>query len=332
MSGAGTLTSQRIVLLGTGGTIAGAGGAKANSGLEYVAGTVPVDQLAQGIEVPDGYQLTFEQIAQIDSKDMDFAVWQRLATRCAALIADPEVASVIITHGTDTIEETAFFLHSVLRLNSKPVVLTCAMRPTTAVLADGPQNLQDAIEVATAKDSAGVLVVCAGEVHGAVAVRKAHPYRLNAFESGEMGPVGFIEEGHVRYPLPIAPNQHLLCDLQLVQEQDPTEWPRVEILSSHTGVGTKLVDMLIEERRRGASGAVDGLVIAATGNGSLHADLEEAALRAVDAGIGVWRASRCLNGKIIPTSRDKIEHAGSLYPVKARIALMLSLLGAQRPA
>ncbi|MGB8416498.1 asparaginase [Paraburkholderia sp.] len=321
---------RRIVVLGTGGTIAGAGEGTASSGIEYVAGSVPVERLAYGISVPYGYRLDFEQIAQLDSKDMNFAVWHQLATRCSALVASPEVASIVITHGTDTIEGTAFFLHSVLRLGSKPVILTCAIRPTTAMAADGPQNLQDAIAVATATKSNGDLVVCAGEIHDAVAVRKAHPYRLNAFESGEAGPVGFVEEGTARYVREASHNRDLLCNWDSVADHDPADWPRVEILSNHAGVTGRLVELLIEERRQDSSGGVAGLVIAATGNGSLNVDLEAAAHRAMEAGIPVWRVSRGLNGKIIRTSRDRLPESGGLYPVKARIALMPTLLSGRK--
>src|SRR4051794_9743617 len=127
---------RRVVVLGTGGTIAGKA-ASIGDNIGYTAGQVGVADLLGGIEPPAGVTLVAEQVAQLDSKDMSFEVWQKLAQRCAHWLARPDVAGIVITHGTDTLEETAFFLHSVLAA-TKPVVLTCAMRPATALAPDGP--------------------------------------------------------------------------------------------------------------------------------------------------------------------------------------------------
>jgi L-asparaginase len=320
--------SPRIVVLGTGGTIAGSG-ATAGDNIAYAAGTIAVDALLGGIAAPPGYELLSEQVAQLDSKDMDFAVWQQLTQRCLHWLAQPDVTGIVITHGTDTLEETAFFLHEVLAPHGKPVVLTCAMRPATALSPDGPQNLRDAITVAATPGAAGVVVVCAGEIHDARAVRKAHPYRLLAFDSGDAGPLGYVEEHAVRlvrpWPTHSVPQRQQLAERVL----SCSAWPRVEILTSHAGARSFLIDALIRERLAGSPDAIDGLVLAATGNGTLHHELEPAALRALDAGITVWRASRCLNGTILPKPGDRIRDAGSLSPVKARIALILILLEQQ---
>ena len=131
--------------------------------------------------------LVAEQVAQIDSKDMGFDIWRHLALRCAHWLAQADVAGIVITHGTDTLEETAFFLQAVLA-PAKPVVLTCAMRPATALAPDGPQNVLDAVAVAAAAGARGVVVVCAGTIHGAADVAKQHTYRLDAFSSGDAGP------------------------------------------------------------------------------------------------------------------------------------------------
>src|SRR5690349_5601679 len=187
---------QRVLVLGTGGTIAGRA-ASSDDNIGYVAGQVGVAELLSGIEAPPGIALEAEQIAQVDSKDMEFSIWCALARRCAQALADPAVDGIVITHGTDTLEETAFFLHSVLAA-SKPVALTCAMRPATALSPDGPQNVRDAIAVAATAGAHGVSVVCAGVVHAAVDVQKTHTYRLDAFASGDAGPLGFVEEGQVR--------------------------------------------------------------------------------------------------------------------------------------
>lgn len=315
--------TARVVVLGTGGTIAGrARGAGDNVG--YTAGEVSVSDLIEGLEVP-GVALCAEQVANIDSKDMDARVWQALASRCVHWLAQDEVAGVVVTHGTDTLEETAFFLHEVLAA-SKPVVLTCAMRPASALVPDGPQNLRDAIALAAMPGVQGVTVVCAGTVHGAPDVQKVHPYRVDAFSSGDMGPVGYIEEGRLRQARswPTTPAGQARESMR--KAALAVSWPRVEIVTSHAGAGAALVDLLVREREGGAVEAVQGLVVAATGNGSVHATLEQALLRAEAAGISVVRATRCAFGQIVPGARHALRDAGALSPVKARIALMLSLM------
>ena len=181
--------NKKLVVLGTGGTIAGTA-ATAGDNIGYTAAQVGVAQLL--LAIPALAQmpcvLVSEQVAQIDSKDMSHAVWQALAERASHFLAQPDVQGIVITHGTDTLEETAYFLHAVLPaplLAAKPVVLTCAMRPASAMVPDGPQNLLDACAVALTPGAAGVVAVCAGSVHGAVDVQKQHTYRVDAFSSGD---------------------------------------------------------------------------------------------------------------------------------------------------
>lgn len=317
--------TRRIVVLGTGGTIAGTGD-PGGSNLGYTAGTVAVDALLAGVAAPGGVVLQAEQVAQLDSKDMDFATWHRLLQRCVHWLAQPDVGGLVITHGTDTVEETAFFLHSVLS-SANPVVLTCAMRPATSLAPDGPQNLRDALAVAATPGASGVVLVCAGAIHDAPHVRKDHPYRVDAFGSGDAGPVGYVEEGEVRLVRPWPQPQARIALQQALARGAAGNWPRVEILASHAGATGRLVDLLVQERLQGAPQAVEGLVLAATGNGMLHREVEEAALRAQAAGITVWRATRCANGRVLPDAGAAIPEAGELSPVKARIALMLVLAG-----
>jgi L-asparaginase len=320
---------RRVVVLGTGGTIAGRATA-AGDNIGYTAGQVGVTELLGGIEAPDGIALSAEQVAQVDSKDMSFAIWRTLALRCAHWLAEPDVAGLVITHGTDTLEETAFFLQSVLA-PSKPVVLTCAMRPATALSPDGPQNVRDAIAVASSPGARGVVAVCAGTVHSAFDVQKVHTYRLDAFGSGDAGPVAYVEEGAVRSlrSWPVSPPQ----DARKLFERmtHAARWPHVEIVMSHAEARASLIDVLVRDRRSGAAEPVDGLVLAATGNGTLHLALEEAALRAQAAGIAVVRATRCTQGRILPAPNALLRDAGALTPVKARIALVLELM-ADQPA
>ncbi len=311
---------RRVVVLGTGGTISGRA---ANSGdnIGYTAGEVGVADLLGGIEAPAGVTLAAEQVAQVDSKDMSFAIWRALALRCAHWLAQPDVAGVVITHGTDTLEETAFFLQSVLAPR-KPIVLTCAMRPASALSPDGPQNVRDAIAVAATPDAKGVTAVCAGTVLGAFDVQKVHTYRLDAFDAGDAGPVGYVEEGEVRRVRDWPASEAGAAFGRL--PEDEAAWPRVEIVTSHAGASGALIRALRADGE--AASPLRGLVLATTGNGTLHHALETAALEAQAAGIAVLRATRCTQGRILAKPGDALRDAGALTPVKARIALTLELL------
>lgn len=314
------MSGQKIVVLGTGGTIAGTS-ATAGDNIGYTAAQVGVEQLLGAVP---GFQafvhgtLVTEQVAQIDSKDMDVEVWRALALRCIHHLADPEVRGLVITHGTDTLEETAWFLQQVVD-TCKPLVLTCAMRPATALAPDGPQNLLDALAVAQTPGATGVLVVAAGEIHDALHVQKVHPYRVQAFSSGDAGPVGWVEEGQVRLVQnwPTALAQKALNAIENIAKAP--NWPLVEIVMSHAGASGTLVDALVRE-------GVRGIVVACTGNGTIHQVLEAALLRAQAAGVRVVRSTRCPEGQVIPKRGDQLPDARGLSPVKARISLVLDLL------
>ncbi len=325
---------EKIVVLGTGGTIAGTA-ASSTDNLGYTAAQVGVTQLLAGVpglsKMLAGRSLVSEQVAQIDSKDMSFAVWQQLALRVTQHLAQADVQGVVITHGTDTLEETAYFLHAVLPASqraSKPVVLTCAMRPASSAAPDGPQNLLDAVTVASTPGACGVLAVCAGTVHGAVDVQKVHPYRLDAFNSGDAGSLGYVEEGRVRLvrnwpPAPVDRSQIAIENIAHARH-----WPRVEIVMNYAGASGALVDALRSQgsAQYPAAAPVRGLVVAATGNGTVHHDLEAALLRAQAAGVTVVLATRCASGRVLPTPGDAFPDSQGLSPVKARVALMLALM------
>lgn len=314
--------TEKIVVLGTGGTIAGKAGV-AGDNVGYVAGQVAVQDLLDavpGLIAAAQGPLQVEQVVQIDSKDMAFSVWAALAARCNQLLADPEVRAIVIAHGTDTLEETAWFLHSVLD-TPKPVVLTCAMRPATAIAPDGPQNLLDAMAVATAPGAHGVLVVCAGAIHSARQVQKVHPYRVDAFSSGEAGPLGWIEEGRVRLAQNWAQGQSGWAQYALENIAKETPWPQVEIVMSYAGASGTTVDALVNL-------GVQGLVVAATGNGTIHHALEKALERAQSRNVAVRVSTRCALGQVVPRAQASLPYGYGLSPVKARVALMLELLGA----
>jgi L-asparaginase len=253
----------------------------------------------------------------VDSKDMTFEIWRDLAQRCSHWLAQPDVAGVVVTHGTDTLEETAFLLQAVLA-PAKPVVLTCAMRPATALAPDGPQNLLDAVSLAAWPGARGVVAVCAGTIHGARDVAKRHPYRLDAFGSGDAGPIGYVEERRVRL-LRDWPELVGNAPAQLRKFVQAKRWPRVEIVMSHAGAGGAIVQALLDQ-------GVDGIVVAGSGNGSVHRDLQAALRKAHDAGVTVVRSTRCAEGEVLARPNDVFPHSAGLSPVKARIALMLRLL------
>jgi L-asparaginase len=319
--------SKKVVVLGTGGTIAGRA-SSATDNIGYTAGQVRVDALLSTLpELAESGPLLTEQVAQIDSKDMSFDLWLKLAGRVSHFLAQDDVQGIVITHGTDTIEETAFFLQRVCE-PQKPVVLTCAMRPATALLADGPQNVLDAVTTARWPGASGVVVVCAGKVHAAIDVQKVHTYRLDAFDSGDNGPIATIEEKGLKMVRnwPSAQiNRARVAPEMIAMLPDPAKWPRVEIVMNHAGAGGAIVDAL---RAQG----VQGLVAVGTGNGTLHRDLETALLAAQAAGIAVVRTTRCVGGSILPRQDDRLPHASGLNPAKARIAMMLALMGSGQPS
>lgn len=321
---------EKIVVLGTGGTIAGTARC-ATDNVGYTAAQVGVEMLLQAVpglaQALAGRILVSEQVAQIDSKDMSMAVWQQLALRVTHHLSQADVRGVVITHGTDTLEETAYFLHVVLPASQracKPVVLACAMRPASSTAPDGPQNLLDAVAVATTSGACGVLAVCAATVHGALEVQKIHTYRLDAFNSGDAGPVAYVEEGVVRlvknWPLAVMETAQVAME----KIASVRTWPRVEIVTSYAGASGVLVEALLAPQKTMVP--VQGLVVAATGNGTVHGDLEVALFKAQEHGVRVVRSTRCSNGRVLPAPGNRLPDSQGLSPVKARIALMLALL------
>ena len=313
----------RLVILGTGGTIAGRA-RQAGDNVGYVAGQVGVAELVSAVPALANVRLDVEQVAQIDSKDMGLAVWQALVGRLTAHLQDPSVSAVVVTHGTDTLEETAFVLQSLLQ-PVKPVVLTCAMRPASALVPDGPQNLSDAVAVAQCAGAGGVVVVCAGQVHGARDVAKVHTYRLDAFDSGDAGPLACVEEGEVRSfrPWPSTPPRDARDAELLARFLAADALPRVELVTSHADSDGSVVRALIAQ----AGGRpLRGIVVAGTGNGTVHQALAEALDAAQAQGVRVVVGTRCARGRVVPHPGLAFTDSAGLSPVKARLALALELL------
>lgn len=307
-------TNAVVVVLGTGGTIAGTSAPGQDERL-YTAAQLGVADLLRAVPGLAG-PIECDQVAQLDSKDMDVPTWLQLVDRLQVHLARPEVAGVVVTHGTDTLEETAYFLQRVLA-PAKPVVLTAAMRPATAASPDGPGNLRDAVNVSRDAGAHGVLVVMAGQVFSARGVRKAHTNRLDAFEDGDGGPLGEVADGRVSWHR-APPQDEPLGAARL--PRDPTAWPRVDLVVSHAGVDGALVAALCALGAR-------GLVAVGTGNGTLHHVLADALHAAEVQGVVVWRGTRCARGEVTDKPGE-FPAAGDLAPAKARIELMLALMGA----
>jgi L-asparaginase len=320
--------TEKLVFLGMGGTIAGTA-TSAGDNVGYTAAQDGVHALLESVPglrvVLGGHAALSEQVCQIDSKDLVPADWQLLWQRVMHYLGMDTVAGIVVTHGTDTLEETAYFLSRTVPadlLRSKPLVLTCAMRPASSLTPDGPGNMADAATVALCPGARGVLVVCAGKIHSAAHVQKVHPYRTDAFDSGEAGPVGLVEEGHVRllshWPA-VDTNAGMLAG-------DASNWPRVELLLSHAGATGALVRALLQDRA--GESPLRGIVVAGTGNGTIHQAMEAALRDAQAQGVRVVRVSRCAYGQVVggaPAHRSGVFVAAGLSAVKARIALMLEI-------
>ncbi|MBZ8138876.1 L-asparaginase [Rubrivivax gelatinosus] len=306
--------SRVVALIATGGTIAGTA-ARADDLVGYDAGALSAEQLIAALPALAGQALETFTLARLDSCDMDHATWALLRRELQSRLARPEVAGVVVTHGTDTLEETAWFLHRTLDA-AKPVVLTAAMRPASAPSPDGPQNLLDAVRLAREPGARGVLVAFGGKVFAGADLRKLHGWRVDAFSAGDAGPVAVFEDGGLRrfrdWPAP-------LLHAAPVGDVAPAAWPRVEIVTSHAGASGRIVDALVAD-------GVHGLVIAGTGNGTLHHTLRDAAVRAQAAGVAVVRASRCLAGGVVGSAEAGLPHHGAATPAQARIELMLDLM------
>lgn len=324
-----------LQLFATGGTIAGVA-SNSHSSVHYQAAALPVTALLEAVpalqQLPA--RIRAEQLLAKDSKDLEPEDWLTIARAVQNALQDPEVVGIVITHGTDTLEETAWFLHRSLPPSPKPVVLVSAMRPATALGADGPQNLWDACCAALSEIS-GVVCVAAGTVHSAELVQKQQPYRIPAFSSGEAGPLAWVEEGRVVWAAQagftaaqrLSPNtsndatdlmsrghyQALLSSAQLPPA------PSVAWVTSHAGFEAKQIEAL-------QAVGFDGVLVAGTGNASLHHRLQAALDVAADAGMAVAITSRCSQGHIVLPSNAPSHHRFWPLPAaKARLELLMEL-------
>lgn len=304
-----------IVILATGGTIAGS--AESNTDMTgYTSGTVGVQILIDAVpEMKRFANVTGEQISNIGSEHMTYEVWLKLAKRCNELLSSPDVAGIVITHGTDTMEETSYFLNLVVK-SEKPIVLVGAMRPSTALSADGPVNILNGVRLAASKDAMGrgVMIALNDEINGSRDVTKTNTATVSTFKAPELGLLGYFIDGEPVFYRATTRKHTVKSEFSVA---DGDSLPKVAIVYGTAGMTADLVEAYASLKD------IKGIVYAGVGMGNIH----EAALPALQAakakGITVVQCSRVGNG-IVPHG-DFIS-AGNLNPQKAKVLLHLALL------
>lgn len=309
-----------IKILATGGTIAGSA-AQAGQLTGYTAGALGIESLISAVpELESAAQVSGEQIANIDSCNITSDLWFKLAARCNELMADESVDGIVITHGTDTLEETAYFLNLTVK-GSKPLVLTGAMRPATAISADGPLDLLNAVKTAACReaDGQGVMIVMNDIIMAARYATKTSAFKVEAFQAQPYGQLGTIAGGKVYFEAQVK-KRHTEQSAFAGKNYDIL--PRVDIIYTHCDDDGVLIEAAVK------AGA-QGLVYAGSGMGSIHAGAEQALMRAAAHGIAVVRSTRVSEGRVL-AANPKWDEAGficggNLNPQKARILLQLAL-------
>jgi len=312
---------SNIVILATGGTIAGAAATGTQSG--YTSGAVTIDAMIKAVPgITDLANIKGEQIANVGSQDMSFDILLKVAKRINELAKTNDVDGIVITHGTDTMEESAFFLNLTVKTD-KPVVMVGSMRPSTAVSADGPLNLFNAVAVAADPKAKGrgVLVVMNDWIHGAHSLTKTSTTDVQTFMSPVRGLVGVTSYGkNDFYASPEWPHT-TKTEFDISQA---TKLPRVDVLMAYVDMGPEQIDAAV-------AGGAKGIVIAGVGNGNMTKAAAEACANAVKKGVVVVRSSRVptgLVGRNVEIDDDKNGFIASdeLNPQKSRILLSLALL------
>jgi L-asparaginase len=306
----------KIVILATGGTIAGTQPKPGEAG--YKAGAVAVDALIQAVpSLKDLATVSGEQIASIGSQDMNDAVWIKLARRVNELQAQPDVNGIVITHGTDTMEETGYFLDLVVK-GDKPVVLVGSMRPSTALSADGPMNLYNATAVACASAARGrgVLVVLNDDIHYARDTTKTNTTSLQTFVSPNRGRAGIVLFGKARF---FSPPTTKHTTTSAFAGTLPDKLPKVDIVYAYANVGKEQVDAAV-------NAGAKGIVLAGVGDGNATAALIDALSAAAKKGVVVVRSSRVGSGVVarnVELDDDKLGFVAAmeLNPQKSRALL-----------
>jgi len=310
-----------VVILATGGTIAGAAATGTQAG--YTSGAVGIDTMIAAVPgIADLATIKGEQISNVGSQDMSFSILLTVAKRINELAKSADVDGFVITHGTDTLEESAFFLNLTVK-TEKPVVMVGSMRPSTAVSADGPLNLYNAVGVAVdpAARGRGVLVVMNDWIHAAHSLTKTSTTAVQTFMSPIRGLVGVAAYGKNDFYTRPDWKHTIATEFDVSQV---TAMPRVDILFASIDMSADLIDAAV------ANGA-KGIVIAGVGNGNMNKASLDAAARAVKKGVLVVRSSRVATGNVgrnVEVNDDELGFIASdeLNPQKARVLLALALL------
>lgn len=314
------VNAKNIVVLATGGTIAGAG--ESAVGSSYVPSKVSIDKIIK--EIPGIAKLAnikSEQLMQIASQDMNNQSWLEIANRVNELLSQYSVDGVVITHGTDTLEETAYFLNLAVK-SKKPVVLVGAMRPATSLSSDGALNLYNAVALAASSEAynKGVVVMLNDEIHSARDVTKIHTTNVATFKSPNSGSIGSVLYGAVRfYYSPLrAHTKSTIFDVKKL-----SDLPKVEILYAHAGVEPSIVDHFVDL-------GVKGIVLAGVGDGNVNKETIEKLAVAAKKGVIIVRSAALGTGLVERNVEVKDDELGfatadNLSPKKARILLMMAL-------
>jgi len=320
----GALAQQKkrnIVILATGGTIAGAAATGTQAG--YTSGAVTIDAMLAAVPGIDKLaSIKGEQVSNVGSQDMSFDILLKLAKRINELGAKADVDGFVITHGTDTMEESAYFLNLTAKTD-KPIVLVGSMRPSTALSADGPLNLYNAVAVAADPNAKGrgVLVVMNDEIHAAHSLTKTSTTAVETFMSPKRGLVGIVHYGKADYYNNPVWKHTTKSEFDVT---NVTKMPRVDVIFAALDMSPQLIDADV-------AGGAKGIVIAGVGNGNMNKASVDAAANAVKKGVVVVRSSRVPTGVVgrnVELDDDKLGFVASdeLNPQKARILLTLALL------
>ena len=315
-----------IKILATGGTIAGAQAGSSSYG--YKSGSFKVEDLIKAVPNLDQLAtLSGEQVANIGSQDMNDAVWLKLAKRVNEVLRGDDVDGIVITHGTDTMEETAYFLNLVAK-SDRPIVLVGSMRPADAVSADGPGNLYTAVAVAAdpAARKRGVLVAINDEIHQARNVTKMNTTNVETFESPNRGPAGFVNAGTVRWLERMDKKHTSQSEFSVDRLQ---KLPEVDILYAHANMDPGLIQAAI-------AGGASGLVIAGVGDGNMTKPALDLLAQAARSGTAIVRSTRLPEGLVLRNNEvddDKLGFvaSGELNPPKSRVLLQLALTKTRDP-
>ena len=311
-----------VTILATGGTIAGTG-ASTTATVGYQSATVPVQRLIDAVpELKKIANVKGEQVFQIASENMNNDYWLKLAKRVNELLAQSDVDGIVITHGTDTIEETAYFLNLVVK-SRKPVVIVGAMRPSTAISADGPVNLYNAVTLAGSPDAVGkgVLVVLNDQINGARDVTKTNTSNTDTFRSWELGFMGYMQDNAPHF-YRVSTRKHTVDTEFDVSKLDSL--PQVDIVYGYANMNRIAVDAFVNAGDK-------AIVHAGVGDGSLaRPAVEPALIEARKKGVIIVRSSRVGNGIVARNGEAKDDEldfvvSDTLNPQKARILVMLAL-------